>query len=283
MTWHRLHHEQYWKAAEKLESVELNTLFASAVLDRMIPGTVYVDAADEPSAYLVAHPYGMSLLFGDTRNIEFNESLRGYMLNAGHQREKLEWLQIHPASWKPQIEAILGQALVAKAGPPDRPATAQDDQSRVMEYTRVNFKFDTARYRAFAGQHAPFAGEVVRTEADLFRGIQGQVVPRYFWRDADDFMGRGVGFTVMVEGAPASTAFCAFLKDNKFELGIETARQHRGRGYAVHACKAIIDYCLENGYEPIWSCRLENTGSYNLAQRLGFVPVLYVPYYQLVR
>jgi hypothetical protein len=33
--------------------------------------------------------------------------------------------------------------------------------------------------------------------------------------------------------------------------------------------------------EPVWACRLENDGSYKLAQKLGFEPVLEIPYYRL--
>jgi RimJ/RimL family protein N-acetyltransferase len=57
--------------------------------------------------------------------------------------------------------------------------------------------------------------------------------------------------------------------------------QYRGKGLALHACSALIDYCLEYNYEPVWACRLENYASYKLAQKLGFDPVLYMPYYKL--
>jgi RimJ/RimL family protein N-acetyltransferase len=65
------------------------------------------------------------------------------------------------------------------------------------------------------------------------------------------------------------------------EIGIETVQRHRGRGHAVRACAALLDYCLDHGYEPIWSCSLTNRGSHRLAERLGFVPTLQVPYYRL--
>ena len=30
-------------------------------------------------------------------------------------------------------------------------------------------------------------------------------------------------------------------------------------GFARYTCAALIDYCLENNYGPVWSCRLENS------------------------
>lgn len=77
----------------------------------------------------------------------------------------------------------------------------------------------------------------------------------------------------------ASTAYSSFIHADQFELGIETIEEYRGKGFAEQACDSIIDYCIANGYEPIWACRLENTGSYKL--KLGFVPSAEIPYYRL--
>ncbi len=46
-------------------------------------------------------------------------------------------------------------------------------------------------------------------------------------------------------------------------------------------CSTLIEYCLENSYEPVWACRLENVGSYKLAEKLGFEMYGEVPYYRL--
>jgi RimJ/RimL family protein N-acetyltransferase len=107
------------------------------------------------------------------------------------------------------------------------------------------------------------------------------VVPKYFWNGVDDFLRNGAGFSLYADGVLASTAYSSYVLDDKLELGIETVEGFRRRGYAYHVCAALIDYCLAEGYEPVWSCRLENVGSYNLAQRLGFVPTLELPYYRL--
>jgi RimJ/RimL family protein N-acetyltransferase len=71
------------------------------------------------------------------------------------------------------------------------------------------------------------------------------------------------------------------VHDNYLELGIETVEAYRGKGLAQSVCSALIDYCLQNNYEPVWSCRFENTASYRLAQKLGFEPVSTRTYYKL--
>lgn len=32
---------------------------------------------------------------------------------------------------------------------------------------------------------------------------------------------------------------------------------------------------------PVWACRMQNRGSYNLARSPGFEPALEIPYYRL--
>jgi RimJ/RimL family protein N-acetyltransferase len=69
--------------------------------------------------------------------------------------------------------------------------------------------------------------------------------------------------------------------DNMLELGMETVPKFRGKGFAQHTCSQLIDYCLDNDYEPIWACRLENIGSVRLAEKLGFKSTIQIPYYRL--
>lgn len=66
-----------------------------------------------------------------------------------------------------------------------------------------------------------------------------------------------------------------------FELGIETVPEFRSRGFAEMVCAVLIDFCIRNHYEPIWACRQENTGSYQLALKPGFEVLTIIPYYQL--
>ena len=81
----------------------------------------------------------------------------------------------------------------------------------------------------------------------------------------------------------ASTAYSVFLHDDKLKLVIETVEEFRGKGFAQRSCSGMIDYCIANHYEPVWACKLENTGSYHLAQKLGFEPVLEIPFYRLCK
>lgn len=122
---------------------------------------------------------------------------------------------------------------------------------------------------------------IVPTTAEMFDALDGSVVPKQFWRDADQFMRMAGGFTAIVEGELAATAFCSYRHGMQLEIGIETAPRHRGNGLAQLVASALIDHCLCRGLEPVWACRLENVGSYRLATKLGFIPVRQLPYYRL--
>jgi len=268
---------EYGRLIAPLDSIPFNTYFARTVLAGHLPGKVVADGSSGSETALVRHPYGMSLLFGSQENARFNSWLKGYMLGLGGHVPGHEWLQVHPASWKPVIEGMLGDGLVRKNVPQDMPTAGPEVPGKVMEYSRVNFRFDPSLH--IPSEPPPWP--VVRTDRGTFETMPGQVIPRFFWRDWAHFERDGIGYTAMAGGGPAATAFAAFVHGRRVELGIETLPGFRGKGCARAACSALIKHCIERGLEPVWSCRLENEGSFRLAKRLGFEPSLYLPYYQL--
>lgn len=83
----QLESKDYFKGLPLLDHVNINTMFARAVLEHLVPGSVYVDAVHNPRAFYVVHSYGMSLLFGEAGNEAFTRGLHDYMTNqAGGDR-----------------------------------------------------------------------------------------------------------------------------------------------------------------------------------------------------
>lgn len=107
------------------------------------------------------------------------------------------------------------------------------------------------------------------------------VSPHKFWTSADQFLAHGGGWCLERDGQLASMAFCSFRFDHQLEIGVETRAKYRGQHYAFYAACALIDQCISQGLEPIWSCRKENKGSYKLALALGFEATVEIPYYRL--
>lgn len=267
-----LKESDYNKVIGPLQAVTINDLFALTVLELKVPGKVFVDDIENPTTFYILHPYGMSLLFGSTENVEFNEQLFDYLTNKRNERNEIEWLQVFPTDvWSKKITSIFGKHLIE---------TDNKNPNYVIANTRVNFKFNTVQYNSVKHQFKSNEHAIVRVDEKIY-AREGSVVPKYFWRDAEQFLKEGIGFSLLCDEKIASTAYSSFIIGRQLELGIETTSEFRGRGFAAIVCSRLIDYCLENGFEPIWSCRLENTASFKLAQKLGFQPTKYLPYYKL--
>lgn len=267
---------EYSKVADPLSKVTINTLFARSVVESKVTGKIYVDNINDPGTFYVVHPYCMTLLFGNSGNASFNAKFRNYALNIDKGKAGTEWMQAFPNKWDGVLQDLFDGVLIPSA------VNAGGTDNGIVELnTRVNFKFNKEKY--IRRRRDPVSADVMvfRTDRNMFREMRGSVVPMRFWDNEDDFFENGLAYSLLYKGELASMAFSSFWFGDQFELGIETIEKFRGRGLAELVCSALIDHCLDNSYEPIWSCRLENVGSYKLAQKLGFDPVVEIPYYRL--
>lgn len=257
-----------------LQQVAINSFFARSVVEQKVRGTIYVDDIENAKTFYVLHPYGMSLLFGEPDNSEFNTRFKEYALNIHRVRDRHEWMQAGSGDWDKVLSDLFADRLITSAD------NTMKQQAGIIELnTRVNFKFHRERF--LMPTVADLDVKIVRTDKQIFHDMKGSVVPSYFWNSEDDFLENGVGFSLLYQGKLASTAYASFIHGDCLELGIETVEGFRGNGFAELTCAALIDYCLANNFEPIWACRLENIGSYKLAQKVGFLPSLEIPYYRL--
>ncbi|MCW3467084.1 GNAT family N-acetyltransferase [Chitinophaga nivalis] len=269
---------QYYKLTAPIQQVTLNYLFARSIIEHQVAGRVYADQEENPTTFYVCHPYGLCLLFGDCNNPVFNEAFRNYALNTTKSRQTPEWMIAAPDAWHPVLAALFKDSLVKLE---DNPHDAQD----VIELNaRVNFRFNKTKYLDSILQNRPENPliKTIPTDEYSYNAMKGNVVPAYFWKDAADFVKNGAGCSVYYNNELAATAYAAGIFDGQLELGIETQAAFRGKGLAYLACAGLIDYCLENELEPVWACRLSNTGSYRLALKLGFEPVQTFPFYRLI-
>lgn len=266
----------YEKAVQHLKTLSINHLFARSVVENRVNGEIWVNDIENPDTFYIKHPYGMSLLFGNSGNEAFNNGLVDYILNRSNTRNGIEWLQAFPESWDKKLSALIGNNLAISEEDFDLEHT-----DLVIRQTRVNFIFNATKYAACGLKPLPENYQLVRTDTAIFESLEGTVIPSHFWNNAEDFCTHGIGFSLLHHGKAVSTAFSSFIHDRELELGIETLKAYQGRGLAKYACAALIEHCLTNRYAPIWACRLTNTGSYTLAQQLGFEPTKQIPYYRL--
>ena len=273
----KLPKDRYHLLLDSLSSLPINHLFALIVVTGKMEGEVYVDEEEHPRSYLVKHSYGMSLLFGNTRNEVFNKQVVHYILNEDQKRTEPEWLQVYPDEWNDIIKNETGHVIL------DDDESRKDyhlNQKNIIKDTRVNFRFNIERFKSLNGishSHLPLA----RTTGKLFDKINGTVIPQHFWRDGEHFESEGVGYSIVIDDEPVANCFSAYTVEKQMELGIETSESYQGKGFAKTVASAMIRHCLDHDMEPVWACRFSNTKSYHLAQKVGFEPTLYLPYYRL--
>ena len=106
-----------------------------------------------------------------------------------------------------------------------------------------------------------------------YRDMLGWVLS--FWRSPQEFTRHGLGFAVLDGDTLASWSLSVFVGqaayDNKqVELCVATPPAYRRRGLASLAAAACVQHCLEQGYQLHWHCDVENPGSAQVAERVGF-------------
>lgn len=274
--------EEYQNVMPLLHQVPFNTLLAKAVIMGEASGTVFADQAIQPNVCYILHQYGMSFLVGDITIDAFRTSLLKYILNTENQRSQEEWLQVYPERWNGYLRDLLGTKLVEYMPNPNEDATEYWENiamHKIVQWTRLNFKFNFSSFSALKLE-LPAGFTVAKIGAEV-GDIKGTVVPGKFYQSFQEFIDKGVGYGVFADDQMISAAFSSGLTDTQLEIGIETVAEYRGQGLAVYACAALIHYCLENGLEPVWSCRKENVSSLKLALRLGFEISMCMPYYSI--
>ncbi len=254
----KLEADQYGAAAGLLDQAPFNVLMARAVLASRVDGVAYADSPI-PSSVYVQHKYGMSWLVGYPDDDGFVQEVASALADPS-RRSSPEWLQVYPLDWTEILDPL------AAAG-------------RIKAWHRTNFWFNEARFRA---RFARGDGRTAACEKDEVDRFTGSVIPHHFWDSTDEFLEMGGGFfSISDDDEVAAIAFASYADAGHLELGVETIPQHRGRGHAQAACARLIYDCIDRGLTPVWSCRTENEGSFFLAQKLGFVPFLQLPYYEL--
>lgn len=255
----RLEPDRYSVAAPLLTPAPFNVLMGRAVLDGRVRGEVFVDSA-QPSSVYVRHKYGMSFLIGYSETNRFRTELIARLAD-GAVRSSPEWLQVFPLDWTELLDPLVDDGLIRRWG-------------------RTNFWFNKTRFLSRFGEQAD-TGVTIGCTSRPLEQFTGSVIPTQFWNGPDEFLASGAGYFSLEGDAAAAVAFASYLDDTHMEIGVETLPDYRGRGHAQRACARLISDCIQRGLTPVWSCRTENEGSFRLAERLGFVPVLQLPYYEL--
>lgn len=76
-----------------------------------------------------------------------------------------------------------------------------------------------------------------------------------------------------VENQPVSFCYAGSITESLWDVSIDTLPQHYRRGYAALCAAYMIRHMQAQGKQPVWQAVVENPASWRLAQKLAFVPV----------
>lgn len=91
------------------------------------------------------------------------------------------------------------------------------------------------------------------------------------WGGPAGLAGSGTAWAAFTDGLPVSVAAPFFVGEAHEDLGVVTARGHRGRGLSTACAAGVIADIRARGRRPTWTTSPDNAGSRAVAARLGFV------------
>jgi len=244
----RLKQENYHKAAGLVRS--RNELSVFSVIGGIMPGIIYANDEDDPTAVLVITSE-CNYLAGTTSDKEFNSSIK-------HIDELGFWDPLTPDTdeWAEIIPQVHGNRFV-------------------REYTRRNYTLNKDDYRI--RQVTVPEGFVLEkaTPCDL-RGKQYVNSDRLLdiisnWGTDENYMKYGGIWYLRRGDIIASWSMVDCFYDNRVEIGVHTDAAYRKMGLGRAVVAANINDCYERGVRSIgWHCTDINKGSIAIAEKMGF-------------
>jgi len=238
-----------------------------AVIDRNFPGRVFVDEKDSPETALVWAVSRWAYIDGDPTNPSFNSSFAELIQDViipGSTQMGMNWFELYtPDSleWMATIETSLSRYKPAK------------------HYETV-FTFDEQEYLALRNAYTlPSGSRIERVETPILPQRAGDA-PFV----AEEFKTKtSFGFRLIRDQKVISICRSNGLASgNEFMIDVETFdEKERSKGLATVVSRALLDYCLEHGYIPLWETTSDNIPSRKVARRLGFVEHESYPVYAI--
>lgn len=101
------------------------------------------------------------------------------------------------------------------------------------------------------------------------------------WLNKHDFIQNGFGFCIIKDQDIVSWCIADHVIGDKCEIGIETDKEYRKKGFATIVVMECIKFCLSNGIDNIgWHCFESNKASQKTAEKVGFkLCKKYSPYF----
>lgn len=238
-----------------------------AVIDGNFPGRVFVDDESSPNTASVWAISRWAYIDGDALSRPFIDSLAQLVRDViipDSRRLKMNWFELYAADsprWAAAIERSLGEY-----GP---------DKHYEMVYT-----LDKQKYLKLL--KVPRLPEGMRIEKVELPILPDTALDAPFVRPE---FGAKTSFGFQLKRDTKVISVCCsngLMSGSEFMVDVRTNDENeRRKGYATAVGIALLDFCLEKGYDPLWETTQDNIPSQKLARRLGFVESESYPVYAI--
>ncbi len=99
---------------------------------------------------------------------------------------------------------------------------------------------------------------------------RGKLYTEYMWEAKIDAVEAGQYFIGLVDGEIATSAFITDIDYRGANIAVGTRPKFRNRGYGKVIVSHLTEWCISNGYLPIYLVDSNNVPSIKLAQSLGY-------------
>ena len=91
--------------------------------------------------------------------------------------------------------------------------------------------------------------------------------------DAGEYLAEAIVAAAIVDGVIVSIARATGWSERHVDVGVDTLKPYRRRGFARAAASLVTSRIQEEGQIPVWSTGHFNTASLKIAEQLGFVEI----------
>jgi GNAT superfamily N-acetyltransferase len=248
----KLQEDQFSLVEELVYYGGYESVFAFAVIEKNIPGSIYVDDVIEPKAALICSNHGKYLVTGDETNNDFNSAVAEFLLD---QSNHIQFYDLYASS--EEWINILSNSL---NGQP------------------VILKFDVYYYNSSKGTLNTGDDilledglELKAIDEALFENIAKGCDPsyQYHWTNAQEFCSKSFGFCIVKGDEVVSVASSTYSGNGYAEIDIQTRQDFYRKGLAHKLCREFIEYCTKNNLVMLWVCNSKNKASKELVEKLG--------------
>lgn len=237
--------ENYSRAVDFIKYVKVDKVYPLSITEGFQTGEIFTNDIVHPSCYLYWHYCGFAFLAGDYDEAficQINEKM--HHPSEGHSGR----LALETGNDR-NLEQILLSDI-----------TIQKHEQYLFDFTnpvKQNMQPETGV-------------DLIPIDSNNYEVLSGHVVPNFSWESKEQFLKNGFGYCLMHNGRFAACAFSAGVSNEYVDIGVETAEEYRGRGYAKMVVSMMIEEILRRGKTPVWQCHVSNEASKKLALSQGF-------------